>query len=101
MKSVTRFVKHGLHIPLQPDRIHENEWEPRFAERGLISTRRFPFPIGQVQQPPFLHGLETIREGLVEPVEDALGFGHHLANLLKWLKRRTVQWIDRHIPRPQ
>ena len=101
MKRVAGFVQHRLHIALQPDRIHENERQARLAEGGLITAGRFAFAIRQIEQMPLSASFETRSPGVIQSIKDALRFVDHSIDLLEGLQRRTIQRIDRQIPRPE
>ena len=48
VKSVPGFVQEGFDVTLDADRVHEDEREPSFGQRGLISARSFSFSVLQV-----------------------------------------------------
>ena len=72
MKGMTGFMQDGLDIALHADCVHENERQPRLRERGLITTRRFAFAVGQVKQAQIVHPLETAGQVRIEPRENLL-----------------------------
>src|SRR5438477_8814903 len=95
------FMEHRLNVALQADRVHKDEWQPRFGQRRLITARRFALAVLQIEQPIVAHAFESIAQSAVEMVEDRLGSGRHLFDFLERAERWTIQWIDGRIPRSQ
>jgi len=59
VKRVARLVQNRLHVALQANRVHENERQARFGQRGLIPARCLAFAIVEVEQAQVLHLPET------------------------------------------
>src|SRR5438105_14172475 len=95
------FMEHRLNVALQADRVHKDEWQPRFGQRRLITARRFALAILQIEQPIVEHAFESIAQSAVDMVENGLCAAGHLFNFPERAERGTLQWIDGRIPRSQ
>ena len=94
-------MQYRLHVPLQSNRIHENERQPRFRQRGLIAARRLALAIVQIEQFQIVHLLEAPRQFPVERIKNLLRARDHFADLRERFQRRTVQRVNRQVPGTQ